>query len=128
MDETRQDTGGLLATGRRILRSLHCLAHARLDLFLVELQEERVRLFGALLLIGACLEFAFMALALLTATVVVIFWEQHRILVMVSLTGIYAAGAGWLYWRIRRQLAAWQSFPSTLEQFKKDQTCLENQS
>lgn len=128
MDEARHEPGGLLATGKQILRSLQSLAQTRLEMFLVELQEERLGLFGALLMMGAFLICAFMALALLTLTVVVIFWEQHRLLVLVSLTLVYAAGAAWLYWKLRRRLLEWQSFPATLDQFKKDQACLEKQS
>ena len=125
MDEARHEPGGLLATGKRILRTLFSLGQSRLELFLVELQEERLRLFGALMLLGACLMCAFMALAMLTLTLAVIFWEQHRILVLVSLTLTYAAGAGWSFWILRRRLQGWTSFSATLEQFKKDQACLE---
>ena len=125
MEDTRQEPGGLLATGKRILRTLYSLAQTRLELFLIELQEERLRLFSALLLLGACLVFALMALSLLTLTLAVIFWEQHRILVLVSLTLAYAAGAGWSFWILRRRLQGWTSFSATLEQFKKDQACLE---
>jgi len=125
MDEARHAPGGLLATGKRILRTLFSLGQSRLELFFVELQEERLRLFGTLMLLGTCLMCAFMALALLTLTLAVIFWEQHRILVLASLTLAYAAGAGWLYWKLRRRLQEWASFSATLEEFKKDQACLE---
>jgi uncharacterized membrane protein YqjE len=128
MDETRQDPGGLFATGKRILRTLYRLAQTRLELFLVEWQEERLRLFDALLLFGMCLVCGLMTLALATATLVVIFWEQHRIAVLVSLTLFYAAGAGWSLWRLRNRLRQWQSFSATLEQFKKDQACLDKQN
>jgi uncharacterized membrane protein YqjE len=67
-----------------------------------------------------------MALALLTLTVVVIFWE-HRVLVLGLLTVAYAAGAAWSFWKLRRRLDEWESFPATLEEFKKDQACLEKQ-
>lgn len=114
-----------MARGKRILRTIYSLAQTRAELFLVELQEERMRLFDALVLVGACVVCSFMALALLTLTVVVIFWEQYRILVLALLTLTYAVGAGWFYWRLRRRLAQWQFFPATLEEFKKDQACLE---
>jgi uncharacterized membrane protein YqjE len=128
MDEAQHESGGLFATGKRILRMLYSLAQTRMELFLVELQEERIRLFDALLLMGACLVCAFMALALLTATVIVIFWEQHRILVLVLLTLAYGAAAVWSFWRLRRRLEEWQSFSATTAQFKKDQACLERQN
>jgi uncharacterized membrane protein YqjE len=125
MDETRHAPGGLLATGKRILRTLYSLLQTRLELFLVELREERIRVFDALLLVGACLVCAFMALALVTVTVAVIFWEQHRVLVLVLLTLVYASGAAWSYWRLRSRFQEWHSFSATLEQFKKDQACLD---
>jgi uncharacterized membrane protein YqjE len=125
MDETRHEPGGFLATGKRILRTLHSLLLTRLELFLVELREERIHVLDALLLVGACVVCAFMALALVTVTVAVIFWEQHRILVLVLLTLVYAAGAAWSYWRLRRRFQEWHSFSATLEQFKKDQACLD---
>ena|SRR5688572_25754407 len=127
MEGARHEPGGLLATGKRILRTLYSLAETRLELFLVELQEERIRLFDALLLVGVCLVCTFMALALLTLTVTVVFWE-HRILVLVSLTLAYGGAAGWSFYRLRRRFERWQSFPATLEQFKKDQACLEKQN
>ena len=128
MDETRHESGGLFATGKRILKTLYSLAETRLELFVVELQEERIRMFDALLLVSVCVLCSFMALALLTLIVIVVFWEQHRILVMVLLTLAYAAGAGWSFYRLRRRFEQWQSFSSTLEQIKKDQSCLEKQN
>lgn len=127
MAETRHDPGGLLAAGKRILRTLHSLAQSRFELFLLEFREERLRWFDALVLAGACLVCAFLALALLTVTVVVIFWE-HRILVLVLMTLGYAAVAGGLFWVLRRRLAAWESFAATLDQFKKDQACFSKEN
>ena len=127
MDESRHEPGGLFATGKRILGTLHSLVQTRLELFLVELQEERLRLFDALLLMGACFVCALMALALLTLTLAVIFWGQHRILVLVSLTLAYAAGAVWAFWKCRNRLRGGRLFPATLEAFKKDQACLQKQ-
>ncbi len=125
MDETRHESRGLLATGKRILRTVYRLAETRFELFLVELQEERVRVFDALLLVGSFLLCAFMALALLTVTVVVIFWEQNRVAVLAVLTLTYAGAAGWSFWTLRRRLQDWHSFEATLAELKKDQACLE---
>ena len=127
MAETPHDPGGLLATGKRILCTLHSLAQSRLELFLLEFREERLRWFDALALAGACLVCAFLALALLTVTVVMIFWE-HRILMLVLMTLVYAVAAGRLFWVLRRRLAAWESFATTLDQFKKDQACFSKEN
>jgi uncharacterized membrane protein YqjE len=125
MDDPQHEAGGLLASGKRILRSVCDLAQSRVELFLIEVKEERIRLFDALFLVAACLVCALMTLALLTLTLVVIFWEEHRVGVLVLLTLGYAAGAGASFWTLRNRLRDWQSFAATLEQIKRDRACLE---
>jgi len=124
MDDSQHEAGGLLATGRRILRSIGDLAQSRLELFLVELKEERIRLFDALVLVAACVVCAVMTLALLTFALVVIFWE-YRVVVLVALTVVYGVGAGASFWTLRTRLRHWQSFAATLDQIKKDRACLQ---
>jgi uncharacterized membrane protein YqjE len=122
MDDLQHEPDGLLATGKRILRSVGDLVQSRLELFLVELKEERLRLFDALLLLAVCMVCALMTLAGLTFALVVIFWE-HRVVVLVLLTLVYAAAAAASFWTLRRRLRHWQSFDATLEQLKKDRAC-----
>lgn len=128
MDDPQHEPGGLLATGKRILRSVCDLAQSRLELFLVELKEERIRLFDALLLVAACVVCALMTLVLLTFTLVVIFWDEHRVLLLVLLTLLYGTGAGASFWTLHNRLCHWQSFAATLEQIKKDRACLQKQN
>lgn len=127
MDDSQHEPGGLLATGKRILRTVGDLVQSRLELFLVELKEERIRLFDALLLVVACVVCALMTLALLTFTLVVVFWD-HRVVVLLLLTLVYGAGAGASFWALRHRLRQWQSFTATLDQIKKDRACLEKQN
>jgi uncharacterized membrane protein YqjE len=124
MDDPQPDPGGLLATGKRIVRLLGNLAHSRLDLFLVELKEERIRVFDALLLVVVGVVCAVMALVLFTFTLVVIFWD-HSVLVLAVLTLVYGVGASAAFLTLRDRLRRWDSFSATLEQFKKDRACLE---
>jgi len=124
MDDSQHEPDGLLATGKRILRSVGDLVQSRLELFLLELKEERIRLLDALLLVAACGVCALMTLALFTFTLVVIFWE-HRGLVLVGLTLAYGGGAVASFWTLRNRLRVWQSFAATLDQIKKDRACLQ---
>lgn len=124
MDDSQHEAGGLLATGKRILRSAGDLVQSRLELFLVELKEERIRLFDALLLVVVCVVCVLMTLALLTFTLVVVFWE-HRVVVLVLLLLLYAGGAGAAFWTLRNRLRDWQAFAATLDLIKKDRACLE---
>jgi len=123
MDEAPHEPDGLLARGKRILTSLWDLAQTRLELFLVEWQEERVRLFDSLLLAALGAVCALMTLLLLTFTLLAIFWEEHRALVLVVLTLGYAAGTGVSFWALRNRLRRWQAFSATLDQIKKDRAC-----
>lgn len=124
MDEPRQDPVGLLATGRRILRLIGSLARSRLELILVELKEERIRVVDALLFAVLGVVCAVMALVLFTFTLVVIFWE-HSVLVLVVLTLLYGAAASAAFLTLRDRLRRWETLSATLEQFKKDLACLE---
>ena len=124
MDEPQQDPGGLLATGRRILRLIGSLAHSRLDLILVELKEERIRVVDALLFAVLGVVCAVMALVLFTFALVVIFWD-HSVLVLVVLTLVYGGAASAAFLTLRDRLRRWETLSATLEQFKKDLACLE---
>ena len=109
------------------MRSVYDLACARLELFLVELKEERLRLFDALLLVMLGVIGALMTLVLLTFTLVLIFWD-YRVLVLVILTLLYGLGAGAAFWTLRNRLREWDAFAATLEELKKDRACLDKQS
>lgn len=113
-----------MSAGRRLLRTALDLAHTRLELFLVELKEERLRLVDALLLVVVGVVCALMTLVLLTFTLVLIFWE-YRVLTLVLLTLLYGASAAAAFWTLRQRLAAWNAFSATLEELKKDRACLD---
>jgi uncharacterized membrane protein YqjE len=127
MGETPHAEGGLLSTITRMLKTLRDLVENRVELFLVEWQEERLRLFDALLLALAGALCALMALILITLTIVVIFWETHRVLVLVLLILAYAGAAMAAFLTLRSRLRRWQAFSATLDQIKKDRACFEKQ-
>ena len=51
MDPQSEHSSGLFASLKRMGRSVLAMAENRIELFLVELQDERVRFIGALLLV-----------------------------------------------------------------------------
>jgi len=128
MSETPQTEDGLLAPVTRLLKTLVNLLENRLELFLIEIQEERVRLVDVLLLAAMGGLAALMTLILITLTVVVIFWENHRVLVLVLFTLAYAAAAAAAFWALRSRLNRWRAFTATLEQIKKDREWFEKQN
>ena len=127
MVDSSSESAGPLAAGKRILRTVCDLAQTRLELFLVELKEERIRMVDALLLLAAGTVCASMTVVLLTVIVVLIFWE-HRVLALVLLTLLYGVLATWAFCILRKRLAEWNPFPATLNELKKDRACLDNPS
>jgi uncharacterized membrane protein YqjE len=123
MDETPPAEGGLLSSVTRVFQTLRETAENRLELFLTELKEERIRLFDALLLLGVAVTCALMTLATLTVTVVVFFWDTHRLLALVVVTLLYAVVATSACLKLRSRLQRWESFSATLGEIKKDAAC-----
>ncbi|HLP77776.1 MAG TPA: phage holin family protein [Candidatus Paceibacterota bacterium] len=103
-------------------------AENRLELFLVELREERIRLFNVILLGCVAAMLGFMTLLTITFTVVVIFWDSARVPVLASLSAIYFLATIGILWRLKARLQNWVSFPSTLAELKKDRSCLEEKN
>lgn len=128
MSEPPQSEGGLLSPVTRLLKTLVNLVENRLELFLVEVQEERVRLVEALLLAVAGGVAALMTLILITLTVVVIFWDSHRVLVLVLFSLAYATATAVAFRKLRARLNRWQAFTASLHQIKKDRAWLEKQN
>jgi uncharacterized membrane protein YqjE len=127
MEDTSTGPGGLLTTGKRIARSIGDLVQTRLELFLVELKEERFRVLDALVLMGLGAVCGLMVLVLLTFTLVLVFWD-HRVIVLLILAMLYGLGAGAAFWTLRQRLRNWNAFAATLEEMKKDRECLDKQS
>ena len=124
MGDSPSESAGPLAAGKRILRTVFDLAQTRVELFVIELKEERIRVVDALLLLAIGTVCASMTLVLLTFIVVLIFWE-HRLLALVLLTLSYGALATGAFCILRKRLAEWNSFSATLNELKKDRACLD---
>ncbi len=84
---------GPLASLRRLLATLVELAHTRAELLSVEF-EEQLEYAAKLLLWGtAAVYFGSLALLLLALTIVIAFWDSHRLLAALLVTGTFALAA-----------------------------------
>jgi uncharacterized membrane protein YqjE len=128
MGEPVEQTQGILASLKRLLRTLLSIAQNRLELLLVEVQEERTRLIEAFLLAISIVALGAMTLVMVTFTVVAIFWENHRMAVLVGLSLFYLVVTLVAYWRLRHRLKNWPAFPATLAELKKDKAWLDEHS
>jgi uncharacterized membrane protein YqjE len=115
----------LAATSKRFAGRLITTGENRLELLMVELQEERERLLHAMLLALGVAAFGLLGAMALTAVIVILLWQVAPVGVLAVLTSLYAAIAIYLHRRLTVLLREWKSFPATLDQLRKDRACLE---
>jgi uncharacterized membrane protein YqjE len=128
MEEPGERTLGIFASLGRLLKTVLAIAQNRLELFLVECQEERWRFFDALLMAGVALILALMTLMAATFTIVVICIRADRLDLVVALVLVYLAATILAFWRLRNRLMKWVPFSATLAELKKDKTCLDEKN
>jgi len=124
--ETPSDTAPRLAdASRRLAQRALVICENRVELLMVEVQEERERFFCAILLALGASAFGLLAGVGLTAVIVVAFWQQSPLAALLILTVLYAVAASVLYARLIRLQRDWQTLSTTLDQLRKDRECLE---
>lgn len=125
MEPAPTNVGQFVEAWKRFARRLLSVGENRLELLMVEVQEERERLLRAILLALAVAAFGLLAAVTLTAAIVVLLWAVSPVAALLVLTGLYGAAAVVLYRRLTRLLRDWQNLPATRDQLRKDRACLE---
>ena len=120
MSETNN---GLFASVKRFADLTLATAHNRVELFSVELQEEKCRFVQAILLTAGAIALSVSALALITITLVLLLWENGRMPVLCALSALFIMGAGLVLRSLRKCLASGPGFKNTLSELQKDRTC-----
>jgi uncharacterized membrane protein YqjE len=125
MSTTDQGSSDLSVAARRLSASLIEGLHLRLDLFAMELDEERRRI-SRLILSTLALSLAlFMVFVCINVALLIVFWEEHRIPIALGMCGFYGALAAVLGLVIvRRVRRAAQAFAATREVLEKDRQTL----
>lgn len=124
MNETSESKPGIWTALRRILDTMLATLQNRVEVFAVELQEEKCRLIEALLCAAAVAAFGMMTLTLLSFTLVTLFWENGRTTVLVSLCVLYSLVTAFAWRALRLRLKSRRAFSATLDEIKKDRSCL----
>jgi uncharacterized membrane protein YqjE len=128
MADPGENRGGIFASLGRLLKTVLAIAQNRLELLLVEWQEERWRVIHALLLAGVVLILALMSLLVATITVVVLCVKADRLDLLGALILLFFIATALSYWWLRSRLKAWAPFSATLAELKKDKACLDEKS
>lgn len=126
MDERETTPPGLLDTLRQLGATVLAIFHNRLELLVVELQEHRIRLVEALVLVAAMAALGFFTLTLATAVVIIVVWKEFGVGGLLVLSGIGLVGTLLLGWQLRKRLRSWPLLEGTLAELKKDREWLEN--
>ncbi|MDO8262710.1 MAG: phage holin family protein [Gallionella sp.] len=119
------ESGGLMESLRRLADTLLAILQTRLELLSNELEEERLRIAQMLLYGSVALFFFGLAIMILTAFFVVLFWDSHRLLVLGGFAALYFV-AGLLVWNALRRMAREKSklFSSSLAELADDRDLL----
>jgi uncharacterized membrane protein YqjE len=119
---------GLFASLRRLVTTLVELVHSRLDLVGVELQLEVQRATSLLLWAFAGIVCGTVALVLLAMTVLIAFWDTHRLLAAGCITAVFALASLGMALHVRHRLRTRpRLFGATLDELQHDVAALKGQ-
>lgn len=120
---------GLLGSLRGLADGLLGSVHDRVELFSVELQEEKQRFIQTLVWAAAVFLLGLLALVFGSVALVLLFWDTARVAAIVSITSAYVLGmivaaVGFRNF-IKRQP---RPFDATLRALKEDKQCLHEEN
>ena len=126
MDDKETEPPHLPETLRRLGAAALAMLHNRLELLAIELHEERLRFFEALLMVLAIFGLALIMLALAASAVIILLWKSFGVIGLLVLSGVCLLATLLVLWRLYLRLKHWPLLPGTIEQLKKDRECFEN--
>lgn len=119
--ETDPAGTGTSSSTRRLGAAFLGLLHSHVELFGIELQEQKARTLGLLLFAGLTLVFALLLLTALSGLVLVLLWDTYRLAGIVGLCVFYGLAA--LFCGLRLKAAIFDEsspFSATLEELAND--------
>ena len=129
MDTATRSTSGLLGSLRALGDGLLASVQGRLELFSIELQEEKLRLLKTVVWVGAAVFLGLLAVVFSSLTLVYLFWDSARLAVLGGLAVFYTGALAVVLLALRRFLRHQPSpFAATLHEFGKDRECIRNGS
>ena len=116
---------GLLASLRRLAATSLELVAVRIELLGTELEQEKQRVFDALIRGAVALVLLGLALVLFIAFVLMLVQPQYRLAAVGVLAALLAAGGVWLLRSARERIAAREgAFAATLGELRRDRAGL----
>ena len=116
----------LLASLRSLAATATGLLRTRLELLIVELEEEKSRIFTLLLYGAAAFFFLSFGLVMLAMFFTALYWETHRLLVIGIITAVFLGSGAVALWLARRQLRRNERmFTASLDELTRDLAALQ---
>ena len=126
METSSETPPGIISSLKKLGQIVLTTVTNRLELAAVETQEEAARWVESLILVAALAVLGGLTLAMISLTIVLAFWEEHRLAAMIGLSILYLLAFLGIVWRLRWRLQNWEPFTATLAELRKDKACLEN--
>jgi uncharacterized membrane protein YqjE len=119
-------SASLMDSAKRMLATLIALVHTRLELFTTEIEEEIQRAASILLWGLVALFFGSLTVLMVAFTVIIIFWEDHRILAASLVTATFLLMTLIFGLLARSRLKAKVRFmAASIEELKRDRESLD---
>lgn len=129
MEATPPKSAGFIGALQTLGEGLFTGLQQRVELFSVELQEEKFRVIRIFIWISAAVFTGMMTVAFASLTLVYIFWDSARLWVLGGLTGFYAIALVGIIIAFRRHLAGQPPpFAATIDELAEDRACIRNES
>ena len=121
IDETGSTATGPGSSSRRLGAAFLGLLHSHVELFGIELQEQKARTVSLLLFAGLALAFALLLLVGLSTLVMIVFWDTYRLPAIIALCVFYVLACIFCAIRLRAAIFDESSpFHGTLEELAND--------
>jgi len=129
METAPPGSGGVLNSLRSLGDGVLASVQDRLELFSIELREEKVRLIQTFVWISAAVFLGMLAIMFASLTLVYLFWESARLVVLGGLTALYGGALVVIIIAFRRYLARQPSpFAATLHEIGEDRACIRREN
>jgi len=117
---------GLMDSAKRMLATIVALVSTRLELFTTEIEEEIQRAASILMWALVALFFGSLSVLMVAFTIIIIFWDDHRILAAVLVTASFLLATLIFALLARSRLKAKTRFmAASIEELKRDRESLD---
>ena len=125
MESPADPEPNLADASKRLVQQALVVCENRIQLFLLEAQEEREQIFRAFWLSLALVVFILLAGVALTLLIAVACRQWSPVAALTCLVVVYGGIAGFFYAQLARLRRDWRSFSATFNELRKDRECLE---